>query len=442
MKCSALFELQKQHLSTKATLPVARRLSLLKSLQKTINEYQQAIVEALRLDLGKGSSESLLSEIGLVHTELRYAISHLKRWTRPQKKKSPLIHFPSRSYIIAEPLGTALIISPWNYPFLLCITPLIGALSAGCTAILKPSTKAPATAKVLFQILQTAMGAEDAAVVLHPTEDLLSFPFDTLFFTGSTEVGKLVMRKASEHLSRLTLELGGKSPVVVDQSAPIDLTAKRIAFGKMLNAGQTCVAPDYVLVHKSKEEQLCNALEKEFRAAKEYEYPFIINEEHYQRLMALADYQCPTDKDKRIIWPTLIRSVAIDSPLMQQEIFGPLLPVLPYETDQEALQIMQQFPKPLAFYLFTSKRTTVQWYLKNFSFGGGCINDTIVHLANVHLGFGGIGPSGMGSYHGKKSFDAFSHEKSILRKSLYIDVPLRYPPFTKVKQRLLKLFFS
>ena len=433
------------------TRQVDFRLAALETLQKAMKRHEAEIIQALKKDLGKSEFESYETEIGLIYEEIRFARRHLKRWARIKRVKTPLAQFPSRSYIQKEPLGSVLIIAPWNYPFQLAISPLIGAIAAGNTVVVKPSELSPATAEVIEKIIVETFEPHYIHVVLggiRTTQSLLEQKFDHIFFTGSTRVGMLIAQKAAQTLTPATLELGGKSPCIVDETADIPLAAKRIAWGKFLNAGQTCVAPDYILCQEKIQKPLMDALKKvidEFwpgDAAENEDYPKIINTQHFERLVRLMESRNiliggKADKSKRKISPTVLVGVSKDSPVMQEEIFGPILPVLTYQKLEEIPQIVNS--TPLSLYLFSTSKENEKYVLNNVSFGGGCVNDTIVHLSTPYLPFGGVGQSGMGNYHGKKSFDCFSHEKSILKKGNWLDISLRYPPYAG-KLKMLKRF--
>lgn len=393
-----------------------------------------------------------MTEIGVVRHELRYCLKHIKTWSKVKRKRTPLTLWPSKSFVVPEPYGVVLIMAPWNYPFLLSISPLIGAICAGNTAIVKPSAYAPATSQVIANLIAEVFEPRHVSVVQggrKENEELLEQPFDYIFFTGSIAVGKLVMEKAAQHLTPVTLELGGKSPAVVDATADIVLAARRIIFGKLINAGQTCIAPDYVLVDKRVKETLITALQAEivkaFPEGDLSDFPTIINTKHYQRLAAFVKENTAIGKDvldeqNLRIPPILLDDTTFADPIMQEEIFGPLLPIITFDKLDEAIGHIVSNPKPLALYLFTKDKATMQRFMHTVSFGGGCINDTIIHMTNLHMGFGGVGESGMGSYHGKKSFDTFTHYKSMVKSSNWIDVPLRYRPYSERKKRIIRKF--
>lgn len=443
----------RQYFNTGVTLARDYRQEALAKLRRAIVENEADILQALNEDLGKSRFEGYMCEIGLVLDELSYAEKHLAKLMRPKKAITPLAQFAAKSFVCAEPYGVALIMSPWNYPFMLTLDPLIGAIAAGNCAIVKPSAYAKSTSAVIKKILSEAFDSKYISVIEGGRAEnaaLLEERFDVIFFTGSVNVGKLVMEKASANLTPVLLELGGKSPCIVDETANMKLAAKRIVFGKFLNCGQTCVAPDYLLVHESVKDKLIEYMKLEVTAffsenPLEYaDYGHIVNEHHFKRLMSLMDSgkiiiggKC---NSRLQIEPTILDEVSLDSPVMQEEIFGPILPIISFNNIEEAINIVKSKPKPLALYLFTTSKVCENNILRNVSFGGGCVNDTIIHLATTHMGFGGVGESGMGSYHGALSFGAFSHYKSIVRKANFIDMPIRYQPYTKIKERLLRLF--
>jgi aldehyde dehydrogenase (NAD+) len=446
---------QKDFFGTHITKEYKYRYHQLKKLRFAIHRYEEEILEALKKDLNKARFEGYVTEIGMVLEEISFILKHLKRWMKPKRVKTPLTQFPSKSRIYSEPYGVSLIMSPWNYPFQLTISPLVGALAAGNCAILKPSNYSYHTSAVIAKMISETFDPDYVTTVLggrEANQDLLQQEFDYIFFTGGTNVGKIVMEASSKHLTPISLELGGKSPCIVDETAKIDLAARRIVWGKFVNAGQTCVAPDYLLVHKSIKEKLIEAMKKYvnhfFQKPLEENSPFpkIINERHYQRLLDLII------KDKIVIGgnsnpktnqiePTVLDHVTWNDRVMQEEIFGPILPIIVYDDLKEALKQVEARPKPLALYLFTTSKQVEEYVLRNISYGGGCVNDTIVHLATSYLPFGGVGASGMGSYHGRASFDTFSHKKSIMKKSNNLDIPLRYPPY-KENLSLIKKFMK
>lgn len=426
------------------------RMRALSRLRNAILRNEEALYEALAKDLNKSKGEAYLCEIGIVLDEIRFHQKHLRRWMRKQMIMPSIGQFPGTCYRIPEPYGVTLIMAPWNYPVNLCFEPLIGAISAGNTAVLKPSEYAPATAKVIEKIISEAFPPYYIAVISGGRKEntlLLQEKFDYIFFTGSPKVGKIVMEAAAKNLTPLTLELGGKSPAIVDSSANIRLAARRIAFGKVVNAGQTCIAPDYLLIHKS----VKNEFISEYRKALLRFFPendmsqmvTIITDKHYDRLKRLltdgriligGEY----DDERRFIEPTVIDQITLSSSIMEDEIFGPILPMITYDDLEECIEVIHLFPKPLALYIFSENKKAIKRIFHTCSFGGGCINDTILHLANPRLPFGGVGNSGIGSYHGKKSFETFTHYRSVFKQSTKVDIPIRYMPYTDKKLKLLK----
>lgn len=436
------------------TLDVAFRKDALRRLRETILLRKAQINDALQQDLGKSPSESYMCEVGMTLSELSYTLAHLDRWARRHSVLTPLAQFHARSFTVHNPYGVVLIMSPWNYPFMLTMEPLIGTLAAGNCALLKPSAYAPATSTVIREIVSACFPQEYVAVVeggRKENQALLEQRFDYIFFTGGVTVGKEVMRKAAEHLTPVSLELGGKSPCVVDATAKLDLAAKRLAFGKLLNCGQTCVAPDYLLIDRRIKDEFIALLKKHLLAMTggdplaNDQYVHMINRKHYDRVMGLIDPAKVVlggqgDPETLRIAPTILDNVTADDAVMQEEIFGPVLPVMIYDSLDEAVEFIRSREHPLALYLFSEDKRTQERFLKSVPFGGGCINDTIIHLATSRMGFGGVGHSGMGSYHGKKSFETFSHEKSIVDKSTWMDMPVRYMPYSSLKDKLLRMF--
>lgn len=442
---SAIKELiikQTAFFATQQTKAIDFRIEQLKKLRKVIVQNEDRITEALYLDLHKSKEEAYLTEISIVLQEIDLHLKQIDEWTRPQSCSTPFQLFPSTSEIIFEPLGKTLIIAPWNYPFQLVINPMIGAISAGCTAILKPSPDTPHTATLLHEIITSTFSSEYIGIVLGGIEEnqlLLKERFDLIFFTGSTRVGKIVAKAAAENLTPTILELGGKSPAIVNKDANINIAAKRIAWGKTINAGQTCIAPDYVLVHQDVKEQLIEKMK--FHINKMYGenpiespyYPRIVHDDAFNRLSNFLKngtirYGGETNISERKIAPTFLDDISCNDPVMQEEIFGPILPILTFESLDEAIDLVNNGEKPLALYFFGSKKAG-HHVLANTSSGGACINDTLLHIANHYLPFGGVGHSGMGAYHGKNSFLAFSHQRAVLRSSTRYDLPAKYPPF-------------
>lgn len=450
MNIGDLVTRQRAYFMSGATRPLSFRTDALRKLRKALMENETLINDALMSDLGKSHFETYITETGMVLEELRFHIRRLPRWMKNRPVPSPAAQFHAKSFVSPEPYGVALIMAPWNYPLQLSLLPLVGAISAGNCAILKPSAYAPATSRAITKLIGGIYPSEYIAVVEGGREQnkaLLEEKFDYIFFTGSVAVGKEVMAAAAKHLTPVTLELGGKSPVIVDETADIKLAARRIAFGKVLNAGQTCVAPDYLFVHENVKDSFVEAyaaaLKEFFPDGKLMDYPHIVNEKHFLRLIGLMENEKAVlgggyDAAARRIEPTLLCSVTPDSPIMQEEIFGPILPLMTYHRLEECTDFIRSRPKPLALYLFTSDRRVEEKILNTCSFGGGCVNDTVIHVASSRLGFGGAGASGMGRYHGKNSFDTFSHDRSIVKKSTWIDIPLRYHPYRESALKIIK----
>ena len=446
---------QREFFDTGVTKNIKFRLKNLKNLKKSIIKHEEDIKKALKLDLNKSASESYMTEIGMTLSELSYVIKHVKRWSKNKKVGTPLAHFPAQSFITKEPYGITLILSPWNYPFMLLIEPLIGAISAGNTVVLKPSEFAPNTANVIQKIVSDCFNPGYVVCVQGDKEisqSLIEKKFDYIFYTGGTKVGKIVMQEASKNLTPVTLELGGKSPCIIDEKYNMHLAAKRLVFGKLLNAGQTCIAPDYVLVNKKVKEKLIEEIKKVLNDAlgedkiNNENYPKIITKRHFDRLLELMKNEKviiggKSDESLLKIEPTVLDNPKINSKIMNEEIFGPILPIITYENIEEAIKYVKKFEKPLALYMFTNDKHIQKKILNEVSFGGGCINDTIIHIANSNMGFGGVGYSGIGSYHGKRSFDTFSHERSVTKK-YSLDLPMRYMPYNKINDKLIKFFLK
>lgn len=456
MEIELLVKKQRSYFEKGKTRDVSWRLAALKTLKRSILKYEKEINAALYADLGKSATETYMCETGMVLSELSHMIRHLRDYARDRRVLTPLAQFHAKSFTSPEPYGIVLIMSPWNYPFMLSLEPVIGAIAAGNCVIVKPSAYSPATAKVIKKILQDCFSPHFVTVVEGGrTENtaLLNQQFDFIFFTGSVQVGKLVMEKASRNLTPVCLELGGKSPCIVDKTANIRLAARRIVFGKYLNLGQTCVAPDYLFVHADVKERLLkeieNCIRKQFgtQPLNNPNYGRIVNQKHFDRLLALMkDVKIYTGGQSSAetlqIAPTVLTDVTPSSAVMREEIFGPLLPVITFREISEVIAYVTRHEKPLALYLFTGSKKIQRQILKSCSFGGGCINDTIIHLATSRMGFGGVGTSGMGSYHGRDSFELFSHRRSIVKKYTWIDLPIRYQPYCEWKQALLKLFLK
>lgn len=423
------------------TPAVQERIRLLNDLKAAIKHHEKDILQALAHDLHKSEQEAYTTEIGMVYEEINHTIKHLHKWAKPSRAKTPLTHIGSKSMIIKEPYGSVLIIAPWNYPFQLALSPLVGAISAGNAVTLKPSELTPHVSNVIGTIVESVFQEDLAAVVeggVDVSTELLKLPFDYIFFTGSVAVGKVVMEAAAKHLTPVTLELGGKSPCIVMPDADIKLAAKRITFGKFTNAGQTCIAPDYLLVHESIKEDLLREMTtciRDFYGDQPETNPHFgknVSQRHFDRLSQFLSNGTMVTGGQRNeqelkIAPTILDHITWEDPVMQEEIFGPILPVISFDSLQEAADMIKARPKPLALYLFTTNKETEDYILDNLSFGGGCINDTLMHVATPYLPFGGVGESGIGRYHGKESFFTFTHEKSVLRQTNRFDFSFRYP---------------
>jgi aldehyde dehydrogenase (NAD+) len=446
-----LLHSQKAFFDSGHTKDIAYRKAKLAALDRIFRENEERILTALKQDLSKSFHEGYMTEFGIILGEIRFAKKHLSKWARPRKVRTHLLQFPASSYIYPQPYGITLILAPWNYPFSLSMAPLIGSIAAGNCCVIKPSEYAPRTSKIVSEIIDRNFDPRYIAVIegdAHTSSALLDEPFDYIFFTGSPAIGKIVMEAAAKHLTPLTLELGGKSPCIVDRGIDLDRTARRIVSGKFINAGQTCIAPDYLLVHHSIKAELLDRIGANIRRfygddpQQSPDYPRIIHDMHFNRLAQLLTngsivHGGQTDREDLYIAPTLLDNISWDDPVMRDEIFGPLLPVIGYDSLSEVISRVRELPRPLGLYFFSNKRQDTERIINEIAFGGGCINDTLLHYASPHLPFGGIGSSGIGSYHGKASFDAFSHQKSILKKSFSMDIPLRYPPFRN-KLKLLK----
>jgi aldehyde dehydrogenase (NAD+) len=452
----AIVESQRRFFATGKTRDVEFRLEALKKLQKLLTEREAEITEALKLDLHKPELEAYSTEIANVLEDLKGVMKNLRKWARPQKISSPLVVLPAKSRIYSEPFGVTLIIAPWNYPFQLQIAPLIGALAAGNTAVLKPSEITPHTQRLLMRLMAEIFPREYVACVgggVEETQALLNERFDFIFFTGSTRVGRIVMEKAARNLTPVVLELGGKSPCIVDKNVNLKVTTRRIAWGKFMNSGQSCVAPDYLLIHKD----IYQDFIKEFQATvKEFfgddarqsaSFGRVVNQAHTDRLASLIDpkkvvFGGKVVREERYVEPTLMKDVAWTDKVMEDEIFGPVLPVMSYDNLDEVIRQINARPKPLSLYVFSSDSSVQQKVVETASYGGACVNDTMVHLANPDLPFGGVGESGMGSYHGQKSFDVFSHKKSVMIKPFWGDATMRYAPYTDMKLKLIRFFMG
>lgn len=450
-----IIEKQREYFNSGKTKDIPFRINSLRKLKEIIKKNEKLIIEALRKDLNKSEFESYLSEIGFVYEEINQATRNLNRWVTPKSIRTPITHIGSVSHVYYEPYGLTLIISPWNYPFQLAIAPLISAIAAGNCSIIKPSELSPNVSEITRKVIEEALSSSFVAVIEGDVETstaLLNERFDYIFFTGGTNIGRIVMEKAAKHLTPVTLELGGKSPCIVHHDANLKLSAKRIVWGKLLNAGQTCIAPDYLVIHQDIKEKLIIYLKQyiEELYGKEVlnnmDYPKIINKKHFERLKnLLIDGQVVAggnyDENKLSIEPTILDHIDLDLPVMQEEIFGPILPIIEYADITEVIKMISSRPKPLALYLFSNDKNLQNDIIMKLSFGGGCINDTIYHIANPHLPFGGVGGSGIGSYHGKNGFETFSHKKSVLKQTTLFDIPVRYSS-TKNVLNLVKMFFK
>lgn len=440
-----LVRAQHAFFNTNKTKSISWRLAKLRALKASIRAHEDDILAALEADLSKSAYESYVTEIGLIMSELNDAIRNVRRWARPQHVSTALTNFLATSKILHEPYGVVLIMAPWNYPFLLTVDPIIGAVAAGNCFIAKPSDYSPATSAIIKTIVDEVFEPENGATVLGGREAntaLLEQKYDYIFFTGSTTVGRIVMDAAAKNVTPLSLELGGKSPCIIDETANIELAAKRVTWGKYLNAGQTCVAPDYVYVHRAVKDKFVAAVKRYITQfygedpLKSADLVRIVNQKHFDRLRGLVENETPVcggaaDAVSLKIEPSVYEGITWESPLMSEEIFGPFMPILTYESLDDVIAQVKAHNRPLALYVFTTNKEVEERVLSEVSFGGGCVNDTVVHLASTSLPFGGVGASGMGNYHGKYSFETFSHQKSILKKSNLIDVPLRYAPYDK-----------
>lgn len=448
-----IFKNQKEFFESGKTINVDYRIKNLKKLNDIIKKNEDKILNELKKDLGKSNFEGYVTEVGILYDDINFHIKNVKKWSSEEKRKSPIVYYPSKSYIYKEPYGVTLIIGPFNYPFQLVIAPLIGAISAGNTAIIKPSENSRNIALLLEKLINENFQEEYLRVVnplggKETVSLLLDKPFDYIFFTGSVRVGKLVMQKAAQHLTPVTLELGGKSPCIVDSDAKLKLAAKRIVWGKFLNAGQTCVAPDYLCVHKSVKDELLKLIINEIRVQfgenvrNSEDYPRIVNKSSLERLSGYLNdgkiyYGGNIDEDNLYMEPTLIIKPDLNSPLMSDEIFGPILPILVYEDLDNVIKFINHREKPLALYYFSESKKKIKYVLTSTTSGGVTINDTIIHVANPNLPFGGVGNSGVGKYHGKESFETFTHNKSVMKRGTFIEFNIRFAPY-KNKLNLVK----
>lgn len=455
MNIPELLDLQRHFFKTEKTRDIAYLKKLLKSLRAEILNNEEAIYEALEKDFKKSRFETYLSEIGIVLAELDLAIKNIGKWSKPKRVFPSILNFPSSDYIYSEPYGTVLIISPWNYPFQLALAPMIAAIAAGNTTIIKPSELTPHTSQLVEDIITKVFQKEHIAVVqggILETTELLAQKWDYIFFTGSVPVGKIIAKAAAEHMTPVTLELGGKNPCIIDDTVNLKLTARRLVWGKFLNAGQTCIAPDYLLVKPEIKDtliaQLITEIEKAYTKNPQdsLDYPRIINAKNLNRLTKMFDdssiaYGGQSDTSDNYLAPTLIDEPSLDSEVMKDEIFGPILPILSYNSDEDLKKIIGSYEKPLAFYVFSNNSNYAKQLMTQYSFGGGTINDTMIHFGNHRLPFGGVGDSGIGAYHGRLGYDTFSHQKAVVKKGNWLDIPMRYAPY-KGKLKQLKSMFN
>lgn len=455
MHIQKIVQEQKKYFASQQTKDLYKRKQLLKNLLKTVIKREKDIATALHADFKKSEYESIMTETSIVISELKKTIKNIHKWAKPRAVMPAFLNFPSSSKIYKEPYGAILIIAPWNYPYQLAFAPLIGAIAAGNTVVLKPSELTPNTSKITHEIISSVFECHHVAVVqggIETATELLKERWDYIFFTGSVPVGKIVAKAAANFLTPTTLELGGKNPCIIDATANIKLAAKRIVWGKCINGGQTCIAPDYLLIHSSVKKQFVTHFQDEItkaygeNPATSSDYPRIVNQQNFERLALMIDGETilvggKTDKKDNYISPTLIDEPALDSEVMKGEIFGPISPVISYESEDDLQRIIGQYEKPLALYVFSTKNSFAKKMIQNYSFGGGTINDTTVHFANDKLPFGGVGESGTGSYHGKQTFDVFSHKKGVTKRYNWLDVPVRYAPY-KGKLPLLKTFMK
>ena len=450
MELKSIVEKQRKFFKTKATKSVEFRINMLQKLEKVIHTNEKQILSALYEDLSKSEAEGYLTEIGIVYSEIHEALKKVKKWSKPKRVRGSLGTFPAKSYVYSEPYGVVLIMAPWNYPFNLSLSPLVAAIAAGNCAVIKCSKESKNTSRIIREIINKTFEEEYIYCVDSELDydEILHQRYDFIFFTGSARVGKIIMRVASENLIPVSLELGGKSPCIIDETADIKLSAKRIVWGKLLNAGQTCVSIDYIVVHKNVKEELLKYLQKEIElrypdAVNNKSYPKIINTRHYERLLNLIETESKviggkSNDSERKIEPTIFPDVDFNHEIMRDEIFGPLLPIIEYDDIDKVINIIKEREKPLACYIFSQRKEKADHIINSLSYGGGCVNDTIMQLANSHVPFGGVGNSGMGSYHGKHGFDLLSHKKGIVKNKTIFDLPFRYAPFDLKKLNIFK----
>lgn len=450
MEFKNIVEKQKEFFKTNTTKSIEFRISMLQKLENVIKENEKQILSALNNDLSKSEAEAYMTEIGIVYGEIHEALKNVKKWSKPKRVRGSLGTFPAKSYVYSEPYGVVLILSPWNYPFNLSLSPLVAAIAAGNCAVIKCSKESKNTSKIIRDIINKTFEEEYIYCVDSELDydEILHQRYGFIFFTGSARVGKIIMRVASENLIPVSLELGGKSPCIIDETADIKLSAKRIVWGKLLNAGQTCVSIDYIVVHKNVKEELIKSLQKEIElrypdAINNKSYPKIINHHHYERLLNLIKTESnviggKSNDNERKIEPTIFTDVDFDHEIMKDEIFGPLLPIIEYDDIDKVVDIIKEREKPLACYIFSQNKDNAEYIINSISYGGGCVNDVIMQLANNHIPFGGVGNSGMGSYHGKYGFDLLSHKKGIVKNKTILDLPFRYAPFDLKKLNIFK----
>ena len=453
MNIPKLLQKQKSFFASQQTKDISFRKEMLKKLQKELIRRESDIIKALYSDFKKSEYEAVLTETSIVLGELKMTLSKINSWAKTKRVLPSLLNFPSSAKIYKEPFGTVLIISPWNYPYQLAFAPLIGAIAAGNTAVLKPSELTPHTSAITKEIVEAVFDKKHAVVIeggIETSKDLLAQRWDYIFFTGSVSVGKIIAKSAAEYLTPVTLELGGKSPCVIDESANIKLAAKRIVWGKFVNGGQTCIAPDYLLIHTSVKDKFVNYFKEELTKAygenpeKSSDFPRIINAKNFNRLATMLSNENfliggKTNSEDNYISPTLIDEPSLDSEVMKGEIFGPILPLISYDNEEKIEKIISKYDKPLAFYIFSTNNDYAKKMIAKYSFGGGTINDTTVHFVNHRLAFGGVGESGIGGYHGKHTFDTFTHSKGVVKRGNWLDLPIRYAPYTNKLKSLRNL---
>ena len=450
MELKSIVEKQKEFFKKDTTKSVEFRINILQKLEKVIRDNEKQILSALYEDLSKSEAEAYMTEIGIVYGEIHEALKNIKKWCKPKRVRGSLGTFPAKSYVYSEPYGVVLIMAPWNYPFNLSLSPLVASIASGNCAVIKCSKESKNTSKIIRDIINKTFEEEYIYCIDSELDydEILHQRYDFIFFTGSARVGKIIMRVASENLTPVSLELGGKSPCIIDETADIKLSAKRIIWGKLLNAGQTCVSIDYIVVHKNIKEEFIKYLQEEIElrypdAINNKSYPKIINPHHYERLLNLIKTESnviggKSNDNERKIEPTIFPDVYFDHEIMKDEIFGPLLPIIEYDDIDKIIDIIKEREKPLACYIFSQRKENADYIINSLSYGGGCVNDTIMQLANSHIPFGGVGNSGMGSYHGKHGFDLLSHKKGIVKNKKIFDLPFRYAPFDLKKLKIFK----